>query len=89
MINSENVLNSRQLEQEIETFVHGFLKEKRDIHSSKVMWQVSDEQMERVENMEIPAEGREASGVIQEMTEQVYQYRGDANHPRFFGFVPE
>ena len=46
MINSENVLNSRQLEQEIETFVHGFLKEKRDIHSSKVMWQVSDEQME-------------------------------------------
>lgn len=88
MINSENVLNSRQLEQEIETFVHGFLKEKRDIHSSKVMWQVSDEQMEKVENMEIPAEGREASGVIQEMTEQVYQYRGDANHPRFFGFVP-
>lgn len=47
MINSENVLNSRQLEQEIETFVHGFLKEKRDIHSSKVMWQVSDEQMEK------------------------------------------
>lgn len=28
MVNSENVLNSRQLEQEIETFVHGFLKEK-------------------------------------------------------------
>ena len=54
MVNSENVLNSRQLEQEIETFVHGFLKEKREIHSNKVIWQTSDEQMEKVENMEIP-----------------------------------
>lgn len=88
MVNSENVLNSRQLEQEIETFVHGFLKEKREIHSNKVIWQTSDEQMEKVENMEIPKEGRAAEEVIREMTENVYQYRGDANHPRFFGFVP-
>ena len=88
MVNSENVLNSRQLEQEIETFVHGFLKEKREIHSNKVIWQISDEQMEKVENMEIPKEGRAAEEVIREITENVYQYRGDANHPRFFGFVP-
>ena len=54
MINSENVLNSRQLEQEIETFVHGFLKEKRDIHSSKVMWQVSDERSKCISTEEMP-----------------------------------
>lgn len=88
MINSENVLNSRQLEQEIETFVHGFLKEKRDIHSRRVMWEAPGEQMEKVLKMEIPKDGRPAGEAVKEMMEQVYQYRGDANHPRFFGFVP-
>lgn len=88
MINSENVLNSRQLEKEIETFVHGFLQEKRNIHSQEVIWQAPEGQMDKVKEMEIPEDGRLADEVVREMMGEIYQYRGDANHPRFFGFVP-
>ena len=35
MINSENVLNSTQLEEAIQKFVHTFCLEKHDIHSPK------------------------------------------------------
>ena len=38
MINSENILNSAQLEEAIETFVHQFCAEKHEIHSQKVTW---------------------------------------------------
>ena len=35
MLNSENVLNSAQLEEAIKKFVHTFCQEKHDIHSPK------------------------------------------------------
>ena len=36
MINSENVLNTAQLEEIVQNIVHEFCKEKRDIHSQNI-----------------------------------------------------
>lgn len=88
MINSENILNSVQLEEAIEKFVHQFCTEKHDIHSQKVTWYTSKGQLEKIKQIGISKEGRPVDEVISEMTNEVYRYRGDANHPRFFGFVP-
>ena len=88
MINSENILNSAQLEKEIKNFVHDFCLEKHDIHTQQVIWNAPDGQAEKIKQLGIPKDGRPANEVVQEMMNEVYQYRGDSNHPRFFGFVP-
>ena len=88
MLNSENILNSSQLETEIKHFVHNFCLDKHNIHTQQVIWEVPDGQMEKVKALEISRDGRPAKEVVEEMMEEVYRYRGDSNHPRFFGFVP-
>ena len=88
MINSENILNSTQLEEAIEKFVHQFCMEKHDIHSQKVTWYTSEGQIEKIKQIGISKDGRPVDEVVSEMAKEVYRYRGDANHPRFFGFVP-
>ena len=45
-------------------------------------------QADKIKQIGISKEGRPVDEVVTEMTEEVYRYRGDANHPRFFGFVP-
>lgn len=88
MINSENVLNSAQLEAEIKHFVHDFCLDKHDIHTQQVIWEAPEGQMEKVKAWDIPKNGHGAKEVVEKMMQDVYQYRGDSNHPRFFGFVP-
>lgn len=88
MINSENVLNSAQLEAEIKHFVHDFCLDKHDIHTQQVIWEAPEGQMEKVKAWDIPKDGHGAKEVVEKMMQDVYQYRGDSNHPRFFGFVP-
>ena len=88
MLNSENVLNSKQLETEIKYFVHDFCLDKHDIHKQQVIWEAPDGQMDKVKALEIPKDGRDANEVVEEMMQEIYKYRGDSNHPRFFGFVP-
>lgn len=88
MLNSENVLNSAQLEEAITKFVHTFCQEKHDIHSQKVTWYTDETQSEKIRQIGFPKDGRPVDEVVAEMSEEVYRYRGDANHPRFFGFVP-
>lgn len=88
MINSENVLNSAQLEAEIKHFVHDFCLDKHDIHTQQVIWEAPEGQMDKVKAWDIPKDGRSAKEVVEKMMLDVYQYRGDSNHPRFFGFVP-
>lgn len=88
MINSENVLNSAQLEAEIKHFVHDFCLDKHDIHTQQVIWEAPEGQMDKVKAWDIPEDGRSAKEVVEKMMLDVYQYRGDSNHPRFFGFVP-
>lgn len=88
MINSENILNSTQLEKEIKNFVHNFCLEKHDIRTQKVICNAPTGQAEKIKQLGIPKDGRPANEVVQEMMSEVYQFRGDPNHPRFFGFVP-
>lgn len=88
MLNSENVLNSKQLETEIKHFVHDFCLDKHDIHKQQVIWEAPEGQMDKVKALEIPKDGRDANEVVEEMMQEIYKYRGDSNHPRFFGFVP-
>ena len=88
MINSENVLNSAQLEAEIKHFVHDFCLDKHDIHTQQVIWEAPEGQMDKVKAWDISKDGRSAKEVVEKMMLDVYQYRGDSNHPRFFGFVP-
>ena len=88
MINSENVLNSAQLEAEIKHFVHDFCLDKHNIHTQQVIWEAPEGQMDKVKAWDIPKDGRNAKEVVEKMMLDVYQYRGDSNHPRFFGFVP-
>lgn len=88
MINSENILNSSQLEAEIKHFVHDFCLDKHDIHTQQVIWEAPEGQMDKVKALKISKDGRPAKDVVEEMMKEIYQYRGDSNHPRFFGFVP-
>ena len=88
MINSENVLNTTQLEEIVQSFVHKFCQEKRDIHSQNVTWYTDEEQTAKIRQIGISRDGRPAAEVVEEMMKEVYRYRGDGNHPRFFGFVP-
>ena len=62
--------------------------DKHDIHKQQVIWEAPDGQMDKVKALEIPKDGRDANEVVEEMMQEIYKYRGDSNHPRFFGFVP-
>lgn len=88
MLNNENILNSTQLEETIKKFVHNFCLEKHDIHSQKVTWHTEEGHVDKIKQIGISKERRPVDEVVTEMTKEVYRYRGDANHPRFFGFVP-
>ncbi len=48
MINSENILNSAQLEKEIKNFVHDFCLEKHNIHTQQVIWNAPSGQAEKI-----------------------------------------
>lgn len=65
MINSENVLNSAQLEAEIKHFVHDFCLDKHDIHTQQVIWEAPEGQMEKVKAWDIPKDGHGAKEVVE------------------------
>nr|WP_330413679.1 hypothetical protein [Coprococcus sp. AF21-14LB] len=77
MINSENVLNTAQLEEIVQTFVHEFCKEKRDIHSQNVTWYTDEDQKEKIRQIGFSRDGRPVAEVVEEMMKEVYHYRGD------------
>ncbi|MDO4600178.1 MAG: aminotransferase class I/II-fold pyridoxal phosphate-dependent enzyme [[Ruminococcus] gnavus] len=88
MIGSEYILNSTQLEDAIKSFVHHFCAEKHEIHEQPVVVEADEHQEEKIKQIGIPEKGRPVNEVVSEMMNEVYRYRGDANHPRFFSFVP-
>ena len=66
MLNSENVLNSAQLEEAIKKFVHTFCQEKHDIHSQKVTWYTDETQSEKIRQIGFPKDGRPVDEVVAE-----------------------
>ena len=88
MIGKEYILTNQQLEEAVNTFVHDFCQERHEQNNNPVIKQSDDNQLHKIETIGIPKKGRPVNEVIQEMQEEVFQYCGDNNHPRFFGFVP-
>ena len=88
MKGKEFILNTQQLEDAVKDFVHDFCADKHDIHTQAVIQEADDAQLERIRSIGIPEKGRPVEEVVAEMEKEVFQYCGNANHPRFFGFVP-
>ena len=88
MKGQEFILDKEQLENAVKNFVHDFCEDKHQIHVQPVIQEASQLQLEKLRKMEIPEKGRPVEEVVEEMEREVYHYCGNANHPRFFGFVP-
>lgn len=88
MKGKEYILSSQQLEDAVQNFVHDFCVEKHDIHTQSVTQEPDALQLEKIKQIGIPSKGRPVEEVVTEMQNEVYKYSGNANHPRFFGFVP-
>ena len=88
MKGKEYILNSVQLEEAVQDFVHDFCVEKHNIHSSPVTQESNQKVIDKIKTMGIPEQGRPVHEVIDEMENEVFKYSGNPNHPRFFGFIP-
>ena len=88
MKGKEYILNTKQLEDAVKDFVHDFCMDKHGIHTQPVIKESNDLQIEKIKKIGIPEKGRPINEVVTEMENEIYKYSGNANHPRFFGFVP-
>ncbi len=88
MKGKEFILNTQQLEEAVQTFVHDFCGQKHGIRTQPVIQEADRLQLDKLGSIEIPAKGRPVEEVVSEMEEEVFRYCGNSNHPRFFGFVP-
>ena len=88
MEGKEYILDSQQLEKAVTDFVHDFVKDKHFIHTQPVSKEAGAIQLEKIKHIGFPEKGRAVEEVVKEMENEVYKYSGNANHPRFFGFVP-
>lgn len=88
MKGKEYILNSVQLEEAVQKFVHDFCVEKHNIHTAPVTQESNQKVIEKIKTAGIPKKGRPVSDVIDEMENEVFKYSGNPNHPRFFGFIP-
>ena len=89
MVGKEYILNSQQLEEAVNNFVHDFcVKKHAVIEESPVIKEADESQLKKLQKIGIPEKGRPVAEVVAEMENEVFRYCGDNNHPRFFGFVP-
>ena len=88
MKGQEFILNTEQLEDAVQDFVHDFCLEKHEIRTQPVIQEAGDLQFEKIKKISIPEKGRPVKEVIREMQNEIFRYSGNPNHPRFFGFVP-
>ncbi|WP_353095206.1 aminotransferase class V-fold PLP-dependent enzyme [Tissierella praeacuta] len=83
----ESTLNN-EVQHAVEDFVQIFCSEKQGLAAKKIMNKANEGQVEKLREIDIPTKGRSVDMVVTEMMEDIYKYRADSNHPRFFGFVP-
>lgn len=88
MKGQEFILNTQQLEEAVNNFVHDFCIDRHDIRNQRVINEADAAQIAKVKNMAFPVKGRPVEEVVSEMENEIFKYSGNANHPRFFGFVP-
>lgn len=87
-MNTENIIIYPRTDDIMENFVHQFWAEKQSLAKESICKEITNEQIEKLKNQKIPEDSRLLDDVIQEMTEEVFKYRYNVNHPRYLGFVP-
>lgn len=88
MKGKEFILNTEQLEEAVKDFVHDFCLDKHDIVEQPVIQEADAQQIEKIKQIGFPFKGRPVEEVVNEMENEIFKYGGNANHPRFFSFVP-
>lgn len=82
------ILNTKQLEDAVKDFVHDFCLDKHDIRTQPVFTEADEIQIDKIKNIDFPKKGRPVKEVVKQMENEIFKYSGNANHPRFFAFVP-
>ena len=88
MKGKEFILNTQQLEEAVKDFVHDFCLDKHDIRTQPVLEEADTVQLDKIKQIGFPEKGRPVEEVVNEMEKEIFKYSGNANHPRFFAFVP-
>lgn len=81
-------MNNTEIKKSLNCFIEQYFQEIENLPSSNIAKIADSTQLEKIKNINIPNEGRKIQEVINEMIEDVYDYRAKLDHPRFFGFVP-
>ena len=87
-MNRQEMTFDNQVKSAVEDFVRIFCSDKKELSNRRIMNEADESQIAKLKKIGIPAKGCSIDTVITEMIEDVYKYRANANHPRFFGFVP-
>ena len=72
----------------MEQFVHSILPFYQNMRHQDVVRIPDENAMKRLQEMEIPKEGRDAVEVLEEMVNQIYSQTSLVQHPRCFACVP-
>lgn len=87
-MNSKNDRMVSQIERVANDFLKQFFAEYYSLPEQSFSQHLSEEQIEKLQKIGIPKEGRPISQVVEQMTTDICPYGYDNRHPRFFGFIP-
>ncbi len=88
MMNKQEKTLNNEVQHAVEEFVQIFCSEKQKLPANRIMNEACENQIAKLKKIGIPSKGRSIDKVVNEMIEDIYKYRAESNHPRFFGFVP-
>lgn len=81
-------LSNQAVKEALELFIKKYVSFRDDLSDENVVKNIPTEKLEQIEKLEIPKQGRDLQEVVNEMSDDVFQYGYNVNHPRYFGFIP-
>lgn len=84
----KNNMNNSELKNSLNYFIEQYFQEVESAPFDEVVKVADSNQIKKLRNINIPNQGREVQEVMEEMMQDVYDYRARVDHPRFFGFIP-
>ncbi|WP_250672974.1 aminotransferase class I/II-fold pyridoxal phosphate-dependent enzyme (plasmid) [Paraclostridium ghonii] len=81
-------MSNLELRNSLKYFIDQYFQEVEEVPLGEVVKIADSNQIEKLRKINIPNEGRNVEEVMEEMMKDIYDYRGRADHPRFFGFIP-
>lgn len=81
-------LSNQAVKEALELFIKKYVSFRDDLSDENVVKNIPTEKLEQIEKLEIPEQGRDLQEVVNEMSDDVFQYGYNVNHPRYFGFIP-